>query len=88
MAQAAAIRTVRLMTTTVLPGAERRRPWRRIELSAWAAVALVTIVAFVALVELTNVNPVVAFLGIVVALDLPICLDIIWRAGRDQGPDR
>jgi hypothetical protein len=75
---------VKTMVSTSYPTADQRRRWRRIELISWTGVAALSATAFVLLVMFVNVAPVVAFLGILVALDLPFCLDLIWRAGRED----
>lgn len=68
------------------PRSDRRMRWRRNELLAWAAVVALSVAAFVLLVAIVDVRPLYAFLGVVIALDLPICLDLIWRAGREDDP--
>ena len=70
------------MTTTGYATADERRHWHRIEFAGWAIVAAVSAAAFTELVVFIHVRPLLAFLGIVAALDLPFCLDLIWRAGR------
>lgn len=72
------------MVSTSYPTADQRRRWHRIELTSWAVVAGLAAAAFTLLVVFTHVTPLVAFLGTLVALDLPVCLDLIWRAGRED----
>ena len=73
-----------MMVSTSYPTAVQRRRWHRIELIGWTVVAVLALAAFVLLVTFVHVAPVLAFLGILVALDLPVCVDLIWRAGRDD----
>ena len=77
-------RKVNTMLSTSCPTADQRRRWRRMELISWTGVAALSATAFVVLVTIVNVAPATAFLGILVALDLPVCLDLIWRAGRER----
>ena len=72
------------MASTGHPTADQRTRWHRIELTGWAIVAVLSAASFAVLVTFTQVRPLLAFLGIVVALDLPFCIDLIWRAGRQD----
>ena len=60
----------------------QQRRYLRIELMGWAIVAAVAVIAFTLLVEFTDIAPAVVVLGIIVALDLPICMDIFWHGSR------
>ena len=63
--------------------AEEKRHWRRVDAAAGTIVAALALIALGALVILGDVRPLLAFLGVLVALDLPACGYVIWRGYRE-----
>jgi type VI protein secretion system component VasK len=62
----------------------RRNHRRRLELAWVLVIATLAAGAAIVLLTATNITPLVAAGGIFVALDLPACGYIIWRAARED----
>ena len=63
-------------------GIDQPDRWQRVDLVYWLVVAILSVSAFLALTVFANAPRLVTFLGVLVGLDLPICLYVIWRAAR------
>ena len=76
------------MAVTHTPVSQHQPDWRRVDAAGALIVAAVSAAAFILLISLTDASAFVAFGGVLVALDLPACLYIIWRGARKEDRDR
>jgi len=74
--------------TATFPTGEQRRRWHRIGLIGGLIIVSLAVGAVVVALRFTNNTPIVAVGGVLIALDLPACGYVAWRAmrrDRDSG---